>query len=223
MTKISFRKQLAAGAIAILLGTTIYTGISHAADYANTDNANTMNNSNMDNTTTGNAAPNNNTMQQQTVLNQKVNTTLRECQHISTSCAAATKKAAGVLVFPSVVKADLIIGGSGGKGALVENGQITGYYNIGSASAGLQAGVDKASQVYVFSTQQAMSDLKQNSDWKVGASAGVTVVSKDANARGMTGDVLAYIFDAKGLHGGVSLELFDIWKSESARPQISQN
>lgn len=205
MTKIPFRKQLATGAIAILLGTTIYTGISHAADNANTDNTNA-----------------NNTMAKYSVLDQKVKATLHECQRVSSSCAASTKQAAGVLVFPSVVKADLIIGGSGGRGALLENGTITGYYSIGSASAGIQAGVNNASQVYVFPTEKSMQDLKQNSDWKVGASAGVTVVAADANARGMTGDVLAYIFDAKGLHGGVSLELFDIWKTGNARPQISE-
>jgi len=206
MTKIPFRKQLVAGAIAVLLGTTIYTGISYSADNPGADNANT----------------NDTGMQQHAALDQKVKATLRECQHISTSCAASTKSAQACLFFPRWVKSDLIIGGSGGKGALLENGRITGYYNIGSASAGVQAGVDKASQVYTFSTEQAMSDLKQNSDWKLGASAGVTLVDKDANASGMTGDVLAYVFDAKGLHGGVSLELFDIWKAGDERPQVSE-
>src|SRR6185503_11956492 len=73
-------------------------------------------------------------------LNIAVMETLRQCQQMSGSCAANTKTAVGVLVFPSVLKADLLIGGSGGKGALIENGRVTEYYSIGSISAGLQAG-----------------------------------------------------------------------------------
>lgn len=152
-------------------------------------------------------------------FDQKVMTTLKKCQRVSSSCASAVKDATGILVFPAVVKADLIVGGAGGKGALIENGQITGYYCLGSASVGLQAGVDKASQVYVFRTNQALTDLKNSPDWKAGMSAGVTLISKDANASAMTGNILAYVFDSKGLRGGVSLDVFDIWKSGQPRPQ----
>jgi len=152
-------------------------------------------------------------------LDSSVMSTLSDCQRISTSCASTTKNAAGILVFPSVVKADLIIGGAGGKGALIENGKITGYYNIGAGSAGLQVGVDSASQVYVFRSVQALTNLKQGPDWKVGAAAGVTLVNTDANAKAITGDVLAYIFNAKGLNAGISLDVFDVWKAGQARPQ----
>jgi lipid-binding SYLF domain-containing protein len=154
-------------------------------------------------------------------LDQAVMQTLANCQSISASCRDTTKDALGVLVFPSVVKADLIVGGAGGKGALIENGKITGYYNIGAASAGLQAGVENASQVYVFRSQEALNDLKQNNDWKVGANAGVTVVNKDANASAVSGNVLAYIFDSKGLNAGVAANVFNVWKAGKPRPQAS--
>jgi lipid-binding SYLF domain-containing protein len=150
-------------------------------------------------------------------LDTAVMNTLKQCQQLSTSCAETTKNAPGVLVFPNVVKADLIIGGAGGKGALIENGKITGYYNIGAASAGLQAGVERASQVYVFRTADALAKLKDGSEWKAGATADVTLVEADASARSATGNVLAYIFDAKGLHAGVSLDVFRAWKAGQAR------
>ena len=151
-------------------------------------------------------------------LDKSVMDTLRTCQKISTSCADTTKTAAGVLVFPNVVKADLIIGGAGGKGALIENGVITGYYNIGAASAGIQAGVESASQVYVFRTSDALAKLKDGSEWKAGATADVALIEADANARKATGSVLTYVFDAKGLHAGISLDVFRIWKVGQARP-----
>ena len=49
--------------------------------------------------------------------------------------------AKGMLVFPSVVKGGLIIGGQYGTGALRVDGKTDGYYNTVAASYGLQAGV----------------------------------------------------------------------------------
>lgn len=155
-------------------------------------------------------------------LDSHVATTLKTCQHISTSCASTTTNAAGILVFPSVVKADLIIGGAGGKGALIENGKITGYYSIGAGTAGLEAGIDKSSEVYVFRSAHALAQLKNGSGWHVGAGAGVTVVNADANTQGSNGDVDVYVFDAQGLHGDVAVSAFDIWKSGSPRPSSQQ-
>ncbi len=152
------------------------------------------------------------------VLDKSVMATLGKCQKISLSCAATMKDAPGILVFPSVVKADLIIGGAGGKGALIENGRITGYYSIGAASAGLQVGIEDKSQVYVFRTPESLDQLKGGSDWKASASAGVTLIATDENASSATGSVLAYVFDAKGLNAGISLDLFDVWKTGQVRP-----
>lgn len=154
-------------------------------------------------------------------LDKSAMSALDQCKQVSSSCAAETKKAAGILVFPDVVKADLIIGGAGGKGVLIENGKVTGYYNIGAASAGLQAGIESASQVYVFRNAESLNKLKQGSEWKVGAQGDVAVIEADANARATNGNVLAYVFDAKGLHAGVSLDVFDAWKTGSSRPTQS--
>lgn len=154
-------------------------------------------------------------------LDQRAQSTLKACQRMSPSCAQATKNAVGILVFPSVVKADLILGGSGGKGALIENGQITGYYSLGVVSAGLQVGIDQSSQVYVFRNAQAVSNLKNGMEWKVGATADVTLVSTNAAAQTMNGSTLAYIFNSSGLEGGLSLGAFDVWKTGQPRPQSS--
>jgi lipid-binding SYLF domain-containing protein len=161
-------------------------------------------------------------MKQDATLDKSVTATLSECQRVSTSCAQESKNAAGILVFPEIIKADLIVGGAGGKGALIENGRVTGYYSLGAASAGLQAGVENSSQVYIFRTKEALADLKNGSDWKAGASAGATLVTADASANAATGNVLAYVFDAKGLHAGVSLDVFNIWETGKSRPSSSR-
>ncbi|MEJ0009796.1 MAG: lipid-binding SYLF domain-containing protein [Alphaproteobacteria bacterium] len=152
-------------------------------------------------------------------LDRASQATLARCQHRFTSCARTTQDAVGILVFPEVVKADLIFGGSGGRGELIENGQVTGYYSIGAASAGLQIGIDKASQVYVFHNPHSLAELKSGQDWKVGAAGDVTVIKDNTEARTTSaGDVLAYVFNSKGLDAGVSLDVFDVWKTGSARP-----
>jgi len=160
------------------------------------------------------AAYANDAMKKDAALLSKAMNTRKQCQQLSRSCDQMTQDAPGILVFPEVIKADLIVGGAGGKGVLLQDGKITGYYNIGAGSAGLQAGVASASQVYVFRSDDAVAKLRDGSEWKAGASADVTLVEADANVQAATGDVLAYIFDSKGLHAGISLDVFRVWKSD---------
>jgi len=54
---------------------------------------------------------------------------------------ALNAKAVAVLVFPSITKAGLIVGGQYGEGVLWRGGKPVGYYNTSGASYGLQAGV----------------------------------------------------------------------------------
>src|SRR4249920_1403791 len=49
-------------------------------------------------------------------------------------------KARAVLVFPHIVKAGLVFGGSYGEGVLKEGPKVINYYNSFSGSWGLQAG-----------------------------------------------------------------------------------
>ena len=84
---------------------------------------------------------------------QDAKQTLDNCRAVAETCAADIDAAAGVLVFPEVWKADLIVGGAGGEGVLFIDGEPTGQYYIGKASVGLQAGVDQSEMVYVFREQ----------------------------------------------------------------------
>lgn len=150
-------------------------------------------------------------------LDLAVWTTLDRCETY-TSCQDAVKSAKGALVFPSVVGADLILGGAGGRGALVQGGKITGYYSIGTGADGLQAGIDGASQVYAFRKADALDRLISGEAWNVGATPDVAVDRGDAGAA--TAGVDAFIFDAGGLQPGASVNAFYVWKSGSARPAL---
>ncbi|WP_370338200.1 YSC84-related protein [Parvularcula marina] len=151
------------------------------------------------------------------VFEAEVIAATENCAAISLSCAANLEDAAGVLIFPNVVSANLIVGGSGGKGVLVENGHITGHYKIGGASAGLQAGIDGTSQIYVFPTDVELNKFKDGGEWNIGATADITVIDADASAQADTSGVLAYIFNSEGLEGGVSIDVFRVWETEASK------
>lgn len=210
-----FRHRVSVAAMLVALAALSGSVAAHAQDN-NGDNSQTQNDTANDN---GTAANEGGVTMNNKALDEAVKAKLDYCRQNYHSCKQATDKAAGILVFPSVVKADLIIGGAGGKGALIEHGKITGYYSIGAGSVGLQAGYQNASQIYVFPTKASLRALKNGSEWHVGDSVGVTVMAADANVRNSSGKVEAFIFDANGLEADAAVDLFDIWKTGTERPK----
>jgi lipid-binding SYLF domain-containing protein len=77
-------------------------------------------------------------------------------------------KAKGVLVFPKIIKAGLIIGGAGGEGVLRVGGKVDSYYTSASASLGLQAGGTTFGYIMFLMSNDAISYLKRSDGWEVG-------------------------------------------------------
>ena len=120
-------------------------------------------------------------------------------------------QAKGVLVFPDIAKAGLIVGAEGGKGVMFgPDGRVTGYYKAQAMSVGLQAGAQSFSQAMFFMTDSAITALTSGAGWSVGTGPSVVVV--DAGMAGslttttMKSDVYAFIFGQEGLMAGISLE-----------------
>jgi lipid-binding SYLF domain-containing protein len=120
------------------------------------------------------------------------------------------ERARAILVFPDIKKAGFMIGGMGGEGAMFQNGQVTGYYSIGAASFGLQAGVQKFGYALFFMTQSALDYLARNKGWAIGSGPSVVVVdegfAKTLNTTTLTQDVYAMAFGQKGLMAGIGIE-----------------
>ena len=119
-------------------------------------------------------------------------------------------KAHGILVFPSITKGGLIVGGEYGEGVLRVNGSSEGYYSSASGSIGLQLGVSSRSLVFMFMTEEALNEFTNASGWEAGVDADVTAV--DVGATGSLDTttaqdpVIAFNFGEEGLMAGVSLE-----------------
>jgi len=120
------------------------------------------------------------------------------------------EKASGVLVFPSVVSAGFVIGGSYGQGALRVGGRTAGYYSTAAGSVGLLAGAESKSMYILFMTPEALAKFQSSNGWTAGVDASVTLINVGADASGTTATarqpVLGYVLTYGGLMATLSLD-----------------
>lgn len=123
---------------------------------------------------------------------------------------AILAKAAGVLVFPSIKKAGIGIGGEYGEGALRINGQSVSYHSTASASIGFQLGAQARRQIIAFLDPNALKNFRYSDGWEVGVDASVAVITVGAggaiDATQINQPIVAFVFDSKGLMYNLSLE-----------------
>ncbi len=119
-------------------------------------------------------------------------------------------KARGVLVFPAIVSAGFVVGGSYGQGALRTHGHSERYYSTAAGSLGLLAGAESKSVYILFMTQESLDKFLASNGWTVGADASVTLINVGANAQvdNKTAQqaVVGYVLTNGGLMANVSLE-----------------
>lgn len=144
-------------------------------------------------------------------IDAKVMAALETCKNVEPTCGDGD--AAGYIVFPDVTSVALGVGGAGGEGALVQDGQIKGYYKMGEGSIGLQAGVSAASFVLKISDPATLKEYQSDGKWSIGADADVTVVQAGATAQGQAAgdETQLYVFNSEGLMGDVSVNGMKIW------------
>jgi len=80
-------------------------------------------------------------------------------------------KAAGMLVFPNVIKAGVGVGGEYGEGALLVKGSSVAYYSTASASIGFQLGAQVKSQIVLFMTAKALEQFRASKGWQAASMA----------------------------------------------------
>lgn len=123
---------------------------------------------------------------------------------------ALNEKAVAVLVFPSITKAGLMVGGQYGEGVLWRGGKPVAYYSTGGASYGLQAGAQKYGYAMFFMRESALNALEKADGFEVGIGPSVVVVDegmgKSKTSITMQDDIYAFIFGQKGLMAGIGIQ-----------------
>lgn len=121
-----------------------------------------------------------------------------------------SSRAKAILVFPNVVKAGLVFGGSYGEGVLLSNNKVVDYYNSFAGSWGLQAGAQSYGYAVFLITDKAVKYLADSHGWEIGVGPTLVVVTegvaKNLSSSTLKDDAYAFIFDQKGLMLGVSIE-----------------
>lgn len=120
-------------------------------------------------------------------------------------------KAKGLLIFPQVLKAGFILGGSGGTGVLVLRDEKTcnwsepAFYTIGSVTFGLQIGGESAEVVMMVMSQKAVDSLLASS-FKLGGDTSIALGPVGMGAKSnITADFISFA-KAKGIYAGLNLE-----------------
>ena len=144
------------------------------------------------------------------VIKAEVDDALATLYDTNKTAKDLSSSAKGILVFPDVTKAGLIIGGARGVGALRVNGETVRYYQTNSASIGFQAGVESRSEVIMFMTEDALTKFQNSQNWQAGVDGSITVVEKGAsgsvNTKNQTQPIIGFIFGNAGLYGGLNFE-----------------
>ncbi len=120
------------------------------------------------------------------------------------------KDAKGVLIFPSVIKAGMLVGGEYGEGALRVDGKTVDYYSTAAASLGFQLGAQKKSIIVLFMQPEALDKFRASEGWKAGVDASIAVVAVgaggDLDSSKLNQPILGFILDQKGLMYNLTLE-----------------
>jgi len=124
------------------------------------------------------------------------------------------QRAKAVVICPNIFRAGFILGGEGGGCVMVSRAAAgswsdPAFYGLGSGSFGLQAGIQNAKVLMLIMTNGGLNALL-NSQFKIGADAGLTVATLGAGVNGsmstaLDADILTFS-KTQGLYGGVSLQ-----------------
>jgi lipid-binding SYLF domain-containing protein len=139
----------------------------------------------------------------------------RTVNHLRSDPAFGTARnmlqgAEAVYIVPRLVKGGFIFGAEGGDGVLLHRTgrgwSIPRFYSMGSASFGLQIGLEQAELVFIINSKRALRGIEKG-EVKLGAGAGITVVTLSSAAEGATtahgGDMVVWA-SGTGAYGGLT-------------------
>jgi lipid-binding SYLF domain-containing protein len=123
------------------------------------------------------------------------------------------RRAKAVFIVPKLIKGGFFVGGEGGDGVLMVQKRggwsAPGFFAIGAASFGLQAGLEQSEMIMLIMTQKGLDGVLHD-NFKIGAQAGISVVTLGSGVEGAMGgvsvpDVVVWS-SSSGLYGGLTVD-----------------
>ncbi len=126
------------------------------------------------------------------------------------SARTMLRNAKAIYIVPKLVKGGFIFGAEGGNGVLLrrqgEGWSAPKFYGMGSASFGLQAGLQQAQLVFIINSDRALAGIEKG-NFKLGAGGGITLVNLSSGAEGATtlhgGDIVVWT-SGSGAYAGLT-------------------
>jgi lipid-binding SYLF domain-containing protein len=122
------------------------------------------------------------------------------------------RHARAMLIVPRLFKAGFFVGGEGGDAVLLarsaDGWSAPAFYTLASASFGLQIGAQESEVVLFIMSERALNAVLQN-EFKIGANAGLAVVTLGSSAEIATtsalhADIVVWA-SSTGAYAGISL------------------
>jgi lipid-binding SYLF domain-containing protein len=115
------------------------------------------------------------------------------------------------LVFPDIKEGGFFVGGKYGEGVLRHKRKTLGYYEIMSASVGFQMGVQEYSMIIAFTSDAALQRfLNEEDEWEAEVDGKIAIAEWNSKEElddvEFKDDMVAFIFDSKGLMGSFTME-----------------
>jgi lipid-binding SYLF domain-containing protein len=142
-------------------------------------------------------------------INRDASAALSDLYRHNAGAKALAQKAVAVLVFPSILKGGFIVAGEYGDGALRKGGKTVGYYRSLAASYGFQAGAQAFGYALFFMDQASLNYLDKTEGFELGTGPSLVILDegfgKNLSTTTLQSGVYAFIFDQKGLMGGIGI------------------
>jgi lipid-binding SYLF domain-containing protein len=142
-------------------------------------------------------------------IDHQVNKTLKEFFKTNPQYDSLADKAYGFLVFPSISKAGLIVGGEYGEGALMKESQVVDYYSTMSASIGLQIGSEVHTEIIMFMNKEGFDKFQAGAGFSAGVEGSLAVMNKGEakvlSTNTVDSSVLVFVYGNKGFMGNLSV------------------
>lgn len=129
------------------------------------------------------------------------------------NAAQLMRQAKAVFIVPKLIKGGFFVGGEGGNGVIMVQRHggwsAPGFYAIGAASFGLQAGLEQSEMIMLIMTQKGLEGVLRD-NFKIGAQAGISVITLGSGVEGAIGgaslpDVVVWS-SSTGLYGGLTVD-----------------
>ncbi|KPC55379.1 BPSL1445 family SYLF domain-containing lipoprotein [Amantichitinum ursilacus] len=145
-----------------------------------------------------------------TAIDANVDSALAKLYASAKGSKELVAKSQGVLVFPSVLAAGLVVGGEYGEGALRTGGTSSGYYSTAAVSVGLQAGAQSKAVIFLFMTKEALNKFTASKGWTAGVDGSVALAKIGANGdvdtSSVSAPVVGFVLTNAGLMANLNLE-----------------